>query len=67
MTNNTFKINTNKQQLKYIQEAIDYAIKNGFPDDFDEFGNNIGKTMINMIEDTITDEYDPNIIHGFCI
>ena len=60
-------ITTNKQQLQYIQKCISLA-KEHCPqlvDDVDDLDNDLGEILFDMIEDTITEEYDPDTIHGF--
>lgn len=66
-TNNIFNIQINTQQLQYIQKAIKFATDKGLPIELDEMENDTGDFLVDMIDDTINEEYEKDTIHGFCI
>lgn len=60
---------TNKQQLAFIQECIKVAIKTNLEMARlkDELDNNLGETLIDMIDDTLDMDDPEDYIHGFIL
>jgi len=67
MTTTPIQIITNKQQLQFVQKCIQLAKKH-CPEELtekDELDNDLGELLFDMIEDVLTENHDPEIVHGF--
>ena len=65
----SIQIITNKQQLKFIQDAIRIAIDASprLALEVDEFDEPMGQILVEMIQDTLDDPKADDAIHGFVL
>ena len=60
---------TNRQQLTFIQECIKQALHHNptMAQIQDEWDNNLGEVLIDMLDDTLDDPSAEDSIHGFVL
>lgn len=67
-TNPIYNIHITKQQLLYIQKCVQFSISQSedLDNEIDEYEEQMGQVLNDMIETTTGQEYEEDVIHGFC-
>ena len=67
-TNPIYYIHLTKQQLLYIQKCVQFSITQSedLDNEIDEYEEQMGKCLNDMITTTTGQPYEEDVIHGFC-